>query len=234
MKKMLAILLTFSLLITAVAAFAEDTDSTQDQTPGVNEPGQFPGGERPDDMPEPPEGGRPDDAPEPPNGEKPDAAPEKPNGEKPEDAPAEPDDGQADDGQPDGEMPEGTTEKQDSKKPNGKKPSGGKPSAQKPGDQAPEMLDWDKLAAEGVISEETAAKVKAYMEENKPEDMADKQSSEKPADPPKKPDGEEPANPNLEIVNQLLEAGVLTQEEADAVSAWITENMTMNPLTDKK
>lgn len=224
MKKMLAILLTFSLLITAAAAFAEGTDDTQFQAPGMNEPGQFPGGERPDDMPEPPDGVRPDDAPEPPSGEKPDAAPEKP-----EDAPATPDDGQSD-----GESSDRTTEKQGSQKPNGKKPSGGKPSAQKPSDQAPEMLDWDKLVTEGVISEETAAKVKAYMEENKPEDAAQKQDSEKPADPPKKQDVEEPVNPNLEIVNQLLDAGVLTQEEADAVSAWITENMPMNPPTDKK
>ena len=229
MKKILAILLTFSLLITAAAAFAEGTDDTQFQAPGMNEPGQFPGGERPDDMPEPPDGERPDDAPEPPSGEKPDAAPEKPDGEKPEDAPAEPDDGQSDDG-----TSENTPENQNGKKPSSKKPSGGKPSARKPSDQAPEMLDWDKLVTEGVISEETAAKVKAYMEENKPEDAAQKQDSEKPADPPKKPDGKEPVNPNLEIVNQLLEAGVLTQEEADAVSAWITENMPMNPPTDKK
>jgi len=229
MKKLLAILLAFSLLITAAAAFAEDTDSTQFQAPGMNEPGQFPGGERPDDMPEPPNGEKPDDMPEPPSGERPDAAPEKPEGEKPEDAPAEPDGEQSDDG-----TNENTPENQNGKKPSGKKPAGGKPSGQKPGDQAPDMLDWDKLVTEGVISEETAAKVKAYMEENKPEDMAGNQGTEKPADPPTKPDGEEPANPNLEIVNQLLEAGVLTQEEADAVSAWITENMPMNPPADAK
>ena len=201
MKKILAILLTFSMLITAMAAFAEDTDSTQVQTPGMNEPGQFPGGERPDDMPEPPDGEKPDDAPELPSGEKPDEAPEKPDGKKPN---------------------------------NGKKPDGGKPSAQKPGDQVPEMLDWDKLVAEGVISEETAAKVRAYMEENKPGDMAEKPNGEKPADPPEKPDGEDPVNPNLEIVNQLLEAGVLTQEEADAVSVWITENMPMDSPANAK
>ena len=80
MKKILAILLTFSLMITAVAAFAEDSGSTQDANPGMNEPEQFPGGERPDDMPEPPDGKRPDGMPEPPSGEKPDEAPEKPDG----------------------------------------------------------------------------------------------------------------------------------------------------------
>ena len=101
MKKILAILLTFSLLMTAVAALAEDNASAQNQMPTTNGPGPFPGGGRPEDMPEPPNGEKPDaapekpageqpeDAPEAPNGEKPDAAPEKPTGEKPEDAPAE-------------------------------------------------------------------------------------------------------------------------------------------------
>ena len=106
------------------------------------------------------------------------------------------------------------------------------------------MPDWDKLVTDGVISEETAAKLKAYIEENLSENLQEKPDGEKPADPPQtpedgkpadpqgKPDGEEPANPNLEIVNQLLEAGVLTQEEADAVSAWITENTQMDPAAE--
>jgi len=32
----------------------------------------------------------------------------------------------------------------------------------------------------------------------------------------------------------LLEAEILTQEEADAVSAWIAENMPMNPPPNAK
>ena len=147
MKKMLAILLTFSLLMTAVAALAEDNGSVQNQMPAANGSEPFHGGGRPEDVPEPPNGEKPEDAPEPPTGEKPDAAPEKPTGEKPADPPQKPEDG-------------------------------------------------------------------------------------KPADQQGKPDGEEPVNPNLEMVNQLLEAGILTQDEADSVSAWITENMPMNPAAE--
>lgn len=250
MKKILAILLTFSLLMTAVAALAEDNASTQNQMPTTNGPGPFPGGGRPEDMPEPPNGEKPDaapekpageqpeDAPEAPNGEKPDAAPEKPTGEKPEDAPAEPEDSQAN-----GEKPNAAPVSPDGGNANNRKP-GGRPAGQIPEGQAPEMPDWDKLVTDGVISEETAAKLKAYIEENLPENLQEKPDGEKPADPPQtpedgkpadpqgKPEGEEPANPNLEIVNQLLEAGVLTQEEADAVSAWITENTPMDPAAE--
>lgn len=239
MKKMLAILLTFSLLMTAVAALAEDNGSVQNQMPAANGSEPFHGGGRPEDVPEPPNGEKPEDAPEPPTGEKPDAAPEKPTGEKPEDAPAEPEDSQAN-----GEKPNAAPASPDGGNANNRKPAGEMPMGQMPEGQAPEMPDWDKLVTEGVISEETAAKLKAYMEENMPENMMEKPDGEKPADPPQKPedgkpavqqgkpDGEEPVNPNLEMVNQLLEAGILTQDEADAVSAWITENMPMNPAAE--
>jgi hypothetical protein len=156
MKKMLAILLTFSLLMMAVAALAEDNGSVQNQMPAANGSEPFHGGGRPEDVPEPPNGEKPEDAPEPPTGEKPDAAPEKPTGEKPEDAPAEPEDSQAN-----GEKPNAAPASPDGGNANNRKPAGEMPMGQMPEGQAPEMPDWDKLVTEGVISEKTAAKLKA-------------------------------------------------------------------------
>ena len=71
------------------------------------------------------------------------------------------------------------------------------------------MIDFDAMVASGVISQETRDDIKAYMDEHKPE-------GEMPAAPG---EGETPAEGEPSLLNDLLNAGIITQTEYDAMSA---------------
>ena len=84
------------------------------------------------------------------------------------------------------------------------------------------MIDFDAMAENSVISAETLAKIKAYMEENKPAEM----NAQQPMNgmPPEKPetDGEKTdADPEVKngLLEDLLSAGIITQEEYEALNA---------------
>ena len=195
MKKILVTILTVAMMTSAVAAFADG--GPQGGPMGGQPPRMEQGQQAP---------------------EKPDAAPEKPTGEKPADAPAEPEDLT-------GERPEMPSEKQ-SQAPTGEKPAdapempsgeqgqapqGQAPTSQQPtdGQQAPKMIDFDAMVTSGVISQETRDAIQAYMDEHKPE-------GEMPAAPG---EGETPAEGEPSLLNDLLNAGIITQTEYDAMSA---------------
>ena len=134
--------------------------------------------------------------------EKPSEAPEKPTGEKPADAPEEPEDLT-------GERPE---------MPSGEKPAdapempSGEQGQAPTGQQAPKMIDFDAMVTSGIISQETRDAIKAYMDEHKPE-------GEMPTAPAEGEAPTAPAEGEPNLLNDLLNAGIITQTEYDAMSA---------------
>ncbi len=97
-------------------------------------------------------------------------------------------------------------------------------------DQARSFIDFDSLAEDGVISEDTLANIQTYMEENQPEDLPE-MNGERPEMPemngqapemngerPELPDGEE-APVFTGLLEDLLEAGVITEDEYTAILA---------------
>lgn len=135
--------------------------------------------------------------PEKPSGEKPADAPEKPTGEKPADAPEEPADLTGEKPADAPEMPSGEQ---------GQAPQGQQPAD---GQQGPRMIDFDAMVTNGVISQETRENIRDYMEAHKPE-------GEKPADASEKPADSQEQKPDL--LNDLLNASIITQAEYDALS----------------
>ena len=199
MKKILVTILTVAMMTSAVAAFADG--GPQGGPMGGPMDGQPPRMEQGQQAPE-----------------KPDAAPEKPTGEKPADAPAEPEDltgerpempsekqGQGPSGEKPAEAPELPSGEQ------GQAPQGQAPTGQQPtdGQQTPKMIDFDAMVTSGIISQETRDAIQAYMDEHKPE-------GEMPAAPG---EGETPAEGEPSLLNDLLNAGIITQTEYDAMSA---------------
>ena len=152
--------------------------------------------------------------------------------------------------QMDGEKPSGLPE-MNGQPPqmNGEAPSGlpemnGQPpqmNGEKPS-RHPDMIDFDAMVKNGVISQETCDKIKAYMEEHKPVNLPemDGQAPEMDGQPPQmngqppqmneqppqmngevpsnlpEMNGERPANGGL--LNDLLSSGIITQAEYDALS----------------
>ncbi len=142
----------------------------------------------------------------PPSGEKPDFA----NGERPElpsgEAPA-----QNDSNGPMGGMPGGSESE------NGKNIENGIPG----------MIDFDAMAANNVISAETLEKIKAYMEANKPDDLPE-MNGQAP-----EMNGQAPEmNGQKNLLDELLENNIITQEEYDALNeAWTAAQATANTTT---
>ncbi len=119
------------------------------------------------------------------------------------------------------------------------------------GGQAPQMsemgrddnrgyVDFEALVSDEIISEETLTAIQSYLEENRPEadgkapDMNGQQPPEKPEgeapemngqQPPEKPEEEDSAesSPVHGILDDLLEEGVITQDEYDAILASLAE-----------
>ena len=202
MKKILVTILTVAILTSAVAAFADGGPQGAPMGgPGNGPKGgqqmqhqvlEKPSGEKPADAPE-----KPSEAPEKPTGEKPADAPEEPaylTGEKPADAP---------------EMPSGEKPSDAPEMPSGEQ--GQAPQGQQPADgqQGPRMIDFDAMVTNGVISQETRENIRDYMEAHKPE-------GEKPADASEKSTDGQEQKPDL--LNDLLNASIITQAEYDALS----------------
>ena len=190
MNKILVTILTVAMLTSAVAAFADGGS----QGAPMGDPGNGPkvGQRMQQHASEMPSGEKPADVPE-----KPSESPEKPTGEKPADAPEEPADMTGEKPADVPEMPSGEQ---------GQAPQGQQPAE---GQQGPRMIDFDAMVTNGVISQETRENIRDYMEAHKPE-------GEKPADASEKSaDGQE-QTPDL--LNDLLNASIITQAEYDALS----------------
>lgn len=92
---------------------------------------------------------------------------------------------------------------------------------------SPDIIDFDAMVKDGVISQETCEKIKAYMEEHKPSDLPemDGQGPEMSGQPPqmngKAPSdlpemgGKSPVHGGL--LNDLMSNGMITQAEYDAL-----------------
>ena len=94
------------------------------------------------------------------------------------------------------------------------------PGGVQPGGTAPDMIDFDAMVKEGVITQDTCDRIKAYMADHAPDGQqpgARPQDGGRPADPPAAKDGEVPAQGGL--LTELLDAGVITQAEYDALNA---------------
>ena len=129
-----------------------------------------------------------------------------------------------------------------------KQPPKQPPKGQAP-ENAPQMLDLDSRGKTGVISQETMDKIKTYMESNRPEGATEGEAPAEPEQPdddddddddddedepeePEEPDDDdddgdddddESAEPPAGILGELLKAGVITQEECDAMAAAMPE-----------
>lgn len=101
--------------------------------------------------------------------------------------------------------------------------NGEKPSA------PPDRIDLDEMVSKGVISQETCDKIKAFMEEHKPTDLPD-MSGQPPQMDDQAPDMSdqfpqmnEAAPMGIGLLNDLLNNGIITQAEYDALSAEIAK-----------
>lgn len=217
MKKCIGMILVAAMLMLAGAAFAEG--------PGGNMVGMPPmqGG--------PQQGNAPQMNGQAPNGQQPGNPPQM-NGQAPSDQ-------QGNAPQMNGQAPsnqQGNPPQMNGQVPNGQQP-GNAPqmNGQAPNGQMPmnppqmdgngpqmKMIDFDAMAENSVISAETLEKIKAYMEENKPAEMNAQQPMK--GMPPEKPetDGEKTdADPEGKngLLEDLLSAGIITQEEYEALNA---------------
>ena len=236
MKKIFALILAIAMLVMSVSALAEGNEN---QNTGTEQTQTVEGTQQGAPMGQPPMGamngqmgGRPPMGGmngqmdgnrqgmrgQPPMGEKPENAPEKPTGEKPADAPEEPED-----------LSESAAENQNARNGNRRAQGRGFGGMRGQGSQdmkAHVMIDFDAMVTNGVISQETCDKIKAFMEEHKPEDLPE-MHGKKPENLPEmnggrsgdmpEMNGQKPAEGGL--LAELLENNVITQEEYDALTA---------------
>ena len=263
MKKVFAVMIAVALLLSlSVTAFADGPNQNGSAGPGQQQNGGFQQGQMP--------GGGPQM-----NGQGPGMGDLNGSGEAPSDLPELPDmSGQAPDR--DGQSPQMNGQAPGMGGPNssGEAPSdlpelpgmnGQAPDMndQRPGmdgrgpgigPQAPGFVDFDAMVTQGVISQDTCDRIKAYMEEHKPADLPemdgqDPDGNGQPREmngeapdgndqPPEKPDmggpngsGEAPTDlpepPEMDgdapvmggLLTELLENGIITQSEYDALIA---------------
>lgn len=197
MKKSIAMILAIMLLTLSATVLAEESILPAPQ--GMMESGRDKNGV-PDR--EPPQEAAPDAQVFP--GDGPAAAPENPNGEKPQDMP--PEAGQFN-GQPGSNPPA----------------ANGKPGGA-PGAGMPAMIDFDALVSKGILSQETCDKIKAYMDAHQPanptetDSETEKQQKEEPDVQTENPIGStDPGNWLEDLLKEMLQNSVITQEEYDAI-----------------
>lgn len=76
------------------------------------------------------------------------------------------------------------------------------------------IISFDEYVKNGTISQETCDAIKKYMEEHKPELPEGAQEGQRPEKPEGMQEGERP-----DLLKDLLQDGVITQEEYNALSA---------------
>ena len=197
MKKVFAVLIAVALVLSlSVTAFADGPSQSGNAGPGQQQTGGFQQGQMPGGAPQM-NGQAPDGNSQPPqmNGQAPGMGGPRGRGEAPSDLPEAP--------EMNGQMP------------------GMDGRGHGMGPQAPGFVDFDAMVTQGVITQDTCDRIKAYMEANKPADLpggdaqVPGQDGDKPADPPA--DGAVSEEGGL--LKDLLDAGVITQEEYDAINA---------------
>ena len=194
MKKIIALLMTLALVVSAVAlpALAEGDNDTVDQvTTATKQTGRGgPGGQQPPQMPGNGQQGGP-------NGQQPPEMPGNgqnnqggPNGQQPPEMPGNGQNNQdSQDGQDSQEAPEMPGSDQngqnDQNGPNGQKPEGGpgngkqggkkqpmgRPGQQAPGSEPEKRLDFEQLVKDSVITQEICDAILNYMKEHAPQDQ---------------------------------------------------------------
>ena len=158
-----------------------------------------------------------------PSGEKPADAPEKSSDEQGQAPQGQAPQGQAPTGEKPADAPEMPSDKQ-GQAPTGEKPAdapempSGEQGQAPTGQQTPKMIDFDAMVTSGIISQETRDAIKAYMDEHKPEGEMPTAPAEGEA-PTAPAEGEALAEGEPNLLNDLLNAGIITQTEYDAMSA---------------
>lgn len=216
MKKVFAVMIAVVLVLSlSVTAFADGPNQNGSAGPGQQQNGGFQQGQMPGGAPQM-NGQAPDGNSQPPqmNGQAPGMGGPNGNGEAPSDLPELPD-------------------------MNGQRPGmdGHGPGM---GSQAPGFVDFDAMVTQGVITQDTCDRIKAWMEEHKPADLPemDGQAPDGNGQPPEKPNmggpngsGEAPADlpepPEMDgdapmmgcLLEELLANEIITQSEYDALIA---------------
>jgi len=114
----------------------------------------------------------------------------------------------------------------DSQQQGGQMPGNDQQGGQMPGGQGPmeQMIDFDALVTNGVISQETGDNIKTYMDEHKPTEGDGDPSEEQM--PTIRNDGQ-----RLSLLDELLYAEVITAQEYEQISAAQKENQTTDGQT---
>ena len=236
MKKIIALLMTLALLISALAlpAFAEEGNETVDQvTSATRETAQGgPNGQQPPEMPGNGQNNQNDQnsqqSPEMPGNEQ--NSQNDQNSQRPPEMPAN--------GQNDGK---------------GGKPQGGrgkKGSADRnaPGGEPEKLLDFEQLVKDNVISQEVCDAILNYMKEHAPQGQPDgtapaegretgtRTGENAPAqgsEPPAKPEGDRnaPGGMEAQLLQELLDNSVITQEIYDLLLGMLTTTETTAETT---
>ena len=246
MKKIIALLMTLALVVSAVAlpALAEGDNDTVDQvTTATKQTGRGgPGGQQPPQMPGNGQQGGP-------NGQQPPEMPgngqnsqDSQDGQDSQEAPEMPgrdQNGQNDQNGPNGQKPEGGP---GNGKQGGKKQPMGRPGQQAPGSEPEKRLDFEQLVKDSVITQEICDAILNYMKEHAPQDQQgtapaaedqaqDQQSGNAPVqgiEPPAKPEGDQNAPGGMEeqLLKELLDNSVITQEIYDQLLGMLTTTET--------
>ena len=249
MKKIITLLTTLALLISAVAlpAFAEGETGTPDQvTSATRETGRGgPNGQQPPTMPgngQNRQGG--------PGGRQ---APTMPGSEQgSQDGQQAPTMPGSEQGSQDGQQARGGKGGKQSQGRSGKKGRGDRGT---PGSRPESRLDLEQLVKDNVISQEVCDAILSYMKEHAPQGQpegtapadgaqAPAEGSEPPAlpegeapaegsEPPAKPEGDQDAPGGMEeqLLKELLDGNVITQEIYDLLMAKLTATVTTTDTT---
>ena len=240
MKKILALLMTLALIVSAVTlpALAESGDQTTDRTvSATRESGQRgPGGRPPQ--------GRPG------NGQNNQSGPD---GQQP---PTQPGNGQNDQAGPDGQQPptqpgngqDGQGNRNGQRPP--KRPGKNARSEQNaPGNEPEKRLDFDQLVKDNVISQDVCDAILNYMKEHAPQGQPEGNTPTEGSQPPAKPeentttegseplarpegDQNAPAGMEEQLLKELLDNNVITQEVYDLLIGMLTPAETTADTTD--
>jgi polyhydroxyalkanoate synthesis regulator phasin len=105
-------------------------------------------------------------------------------------------------------------------------PGGSSPAAsatakadQKTSKAHPHKLDVDSMVESGTISKATGKKIKSYLKKHKKEHKAEREKVQKMTDEERKAYFENKRSSGQDMWSKMVEEGVITQDEADAIRA---------------